>query len=256
MDRVGALAHLQGNPAGARPRGSPGSRRGCRPSLRRVRRSRRSPSAARADWLETISDTWPAPTARGETRTTSSWTAAVIVTGGAGRGEVRARVGAAAPATATKTTLDQHTRRTTDELTGRANASAVAPSDPGRMLGVHARAAPRIRGVHRPRHRDQRSRRRALRADRGRVGARRRRRAARRARARWSASRSRSGATSSASPASRRTWSTRRPRPRTCCPSSPTHLRNRVLVAHNARFDVRVLGRPSHAPPSSGRTRR
>ena len=63
-------------------------------------------------------------------------------------------------------------------------------------------------------------------------------------------------ATSSASPASRRTWSTRRPRPRTCCRELADALRDRVLVAHNARFDVRVLSRRSRAPRWSGPTRR
>ena len=46
---------------------------------------------------------------------------------------------------------------------------------------------------------------------------------------------------SSGSPGSRRRWSTRRRRRRTCCREFERMLRGRVLVAHNASFDVRVL---------------
>ena len=51
----------------------------------------------------------------------------------------------------------------------------------------------------------------------------------------------RSRAASSASPALHRAWWTERRRPRRCCPEVADLLEGRVLVAHNARFDVGVL---------------
>ena len=108
--------------------------------------------------------------------------------------------------------------------------------------GVHARTAVRHRRVPRARHRDQRSRRRSLRADRGRRGAGRRRRAARRVRARSSAWRTRWGAASSASPGSRRRWSTRRPRPRTVLPElGDAAARARARRAQRRASTSRVL---------------
>ena len=55
------------------------------------------------------------------------------------------------------------------------------------------------------------------------------------------ASSARSRAASSASPASRRRWSTPRRRRRTCCREIGRMLEGRVLVAHSAAFDRRVL---------------
>ena len=68
-----------------------------------------------------------------------------------------------------------------------------------------------------------------------------RRRAARASGRRSSASSARSRAGSSASPGSPRRWWTTRRRPRRCCPLIGEQLRRRVLVAHNASFDRRVL---------------
>ena len=106
-----------------------------------------------------------------------------------------------------------------------------------------ARAADRDRRVPRRRHRDQRPGRRCVRDDRGRGGAGRRRRAARPlvlARALQPAARTghpavhrdHAGDAGRCAPASRR-----------CCPPLEELLRGRVLVAHNAPFDRRVLRR-------------
>ena len=100
---------------------------------------------------------------------------------------------------------------------------------------------PAHRGVPRGRHGDQRARARGLRADRGRRRAGRRRRAARAlglARRGRAAARPRHPALhrhlagDGRRRAAARAW---------CCPSFAEQLRGRVLVAHNARFDTRVL---------------
>src|SRR4051794_34416805 len=123
-------------------------------------------------WLETSRTIGPAPVLAGETWITSSWTAAVSVTGAAGRGGVRrgsprphavassaAVVVAAAAAAAIRTAAD-----------GTARSPALRPVRGG-CWAVRARAAPRLRRVPRRRHGDQRAARRAVRADRGRRGA-------------------------------------------------------------------------------------
>ena len=125
----------------------------------------------------------------------------------------------------------------------RACKPACMPSGRGRITRLldTARATDRDRRVPRRRHRDERARRRRLRADRGRRGARRRRRAARPLGLAGAHASRRCAAASSASPGSRRRWSTTRPRPRRCCPQLQRRLSGRVLVAHNAPFDRRVL---------------
>src|SRR3954467_15481166 len=129
-----------------------------------------------AVWLETIRTIGPAPVTAGETWITSSWTAAVSVTGAAGR--LTFRRGSVSPhAVASRGVL----ARTTAILTGRdgtARSPALRPVRGG-CWAVRARAAPCLRRVPRRRHRDQRPGGRALRADRGRSRARGRGRAAR-----------------------------------------------------------------------------
>ena len=73
---------------------------------------------------------------------------------------------------------------------------------------------------------------------------------------RSSAPRCRCAAGSSASPGSRSRWSTTRRRSRTVLPELAERLRGRVMVAHNAPFDRRVLRQAFEREGSSGPTRR
>ena len=103
------------------------------------------------------------------------------------------------------------------------------------------RHPPADRRVPRRRHRDQRARARALRAHGGRRGARRRRRAARPLVVAGRASARRCRRASSASPGITQAMVDRAPPPEAVLPELAARMRGRVLVAHNARFDARVL---------------
>src|SRR4051794_15988564 len=131
----------------------------------------------RAVWLDTTRVICPAPTRLGDTWTKPSCTAAVSVTGVAGRSAFSRGLPPPQAVSPARTSAAASARRIGGE--GSATAIAVRPVRGG-CWRVRARAAPRLRRVPGRRHGDQRPAGRALRAHGGGRRAGRRGRAARR----------------------------------------------------------------------------
>src|SRR3954451_4023222 len=128
-------------------------------------------------WLDTTRSIWPAPTRAGDTWTKRSCTAAVSVTGVAGRAVLVRGLPPPQAVSPARTSTAPSARAIGGE--GSATRIAVRPVRGG-CWRVRARAASRLRRVPRRRHRDERPAWRALRAHGGGRGAGGRGRAARR----------------------------------------------------------------------------